>query len=77
MWKTNWKLKPPHKILDLKICDPAMGSAAFLVQTCRWLADRLVEAWSEAEQNGTFFNADGTVIVKEAEGEVGLAAINI
>ena len=43
-----------------------------MVQTCRWLADRLVEAWSEAEQNGTFFNADGTVIVKEAEGEVGL-----
>ena len=37
-----------------------------------WLADRLVEAWSEAEQNGTFFNADGTVIVKEEEGEVGL-----
>ena len=43
-----------------------------MVQTCRWLADRLVEAWSEAEQDGTFFNADGTAIVKEVGGEVGL-----
>ena len=32
-------------LLDLKICDPAMGSGAFLVETCRFLADRLVEAW--------------------------------
>ena len=32
-------------LLDLKICDPAMGSAAFLVEACRYLADRLVEAW--------------------------------
>ena len=33
------------QILDLKICDPAMGSGAFLVETCRQLADALVEAW--------------------------------
>jgi hypothetical protein len=26
-----------------------MGSGAFLVQACRWLADRLVEAWSAKE----------------------------
>jgi hypothetical protein len=26
-----------------------MGSGAFLVQACRWLADRLVEAWSQVE----------------------------
>lgn len=35
----------PEAILDLKVCDPAMGSGAFLVQACRHLADRLVEAW--------------------------------
>jgi hypothetical protein len=35
----------PEQILDLKICDPAMGSGAFLVEACRQLADRLVEAW--------------------------------
>ena len=33
-------------LLDLKICDPAMGSGAFLVETCRFLADKLVEAWN-------------------------------
>jgi hypothetical protein len=36
----------PEKILDLKVCDPAMGSGAFLVEACRALAGRLVEAWS-------------------------------
>ena len=37
----------PHheRILDLKICDPAMGSGAFLVEACRQLADALSEAW--------------------------------
>ena len=35
----------PERILDLKICDPAMGSGAFLVEACRQLADALVESW--------------------------------
>ncbi len=35
----------PEQVLDLKICDPAMGSGAFLVETCRQLADALIEAW--------------------------------
>jgi hypothetical protein len=35
----------PAQILDLKICDPAMGSGAFLVEACRQLGDALVEAW--------------------------------
>ncbi|MCH7699492.1 MAG: N-6 DNA methylase, partial [Chloroflexi bacterium] len=35
----------PEQILDLKVCDPAMGSGAFLVETCRQLAERLVTAW--------------------------------
>lgn len=35
----------PEQILDLKVCDPAMGSGAFLVEACRQLADELVEAW--------------------------------
>ncbi len=29
----------PDQILDLKMCDPAMGSAAFLVEACRQLAE--------------------------------------
>ena len=35
----------PEQILDLKVCDPAMGSGAFLVEACRQLADVLIEAW--------------------------------
>lgn len=35
----------PEQILDLKVCDPAMGSGAFLVEACRLLAERLVRAW--------------------------------
>ncbi len=35
----------PEQILDLKVCDPAMGSGAFLVEACRALALRLVQAW--------------------------------
>ncbi len=35
----------PADILSLKICDPAVGSGAFLVESCRQLADVLVRAW--------------------------------
>src|SRR5262249_38587150 len=35
----------PEAVLDLKICDPAMGSGAFLVEACRALGERLVQAW--------------------------------
>lgn len=36
----------PEQILDLKVCDPAMGSGAFLVEACRALAARLVASWA-------------------------------
>lgn len=48
--KEQWKLKSPKEILDLKVCDMAMGSGAFLVQACRYLAERLVEAWENEEK---------------------------
>ncbi len=35
----------PWQILELKVCDPAMGSGAFLVETCRQLGDELIKAW--------------------------------
>jgi hypothetical protein len=35
-----------EQILELKICDPAMGSGAFLVECCRQLADEVVAAWA-------------------------------
>jgi len=59
--RAEWVLKSPAELLDLKICDPAMGSGAFLVQACRWLADRLVEAWARAEAQGHTVGIDGRV----------------
>lgn len=35
----------PAQILNLKVCDPAMGSGAFLVEACRQLGDQLSKAW--------------------------------
>lgn len=60
--REQWALKSPAELLDLKICDPAMGSGAFLVQACRWLADRLVEAWSHVEALGKTVSVDGEVL---------------
>lgn len=48
--KEQWRLNTPKEILDLKVCDMAMGSGAFLVQACRYLAERLVEAWENEEK---------------------------
>ncbi|MGD7037265.1 Eco57I restriction-modification methylase domain-containing protein [Methylotuvimicrobium buryatense] len=59
--REEWQLKSAAELLDLKICDPAMGSGAFLVQVCRWLAERLVEAWSQAESSGKYVTVDGEV----------------
>ena len=36
----------PDAILDIKVCDPAMGSGAFLVEACRQLGERLTRAWA-------------------------------
>ncbi len=60
--RDQWVLKSPAELLDLKICDPAMGSGAFLVQACRWLSDRLVEAWSQVEATGKTVSVDGEVL---------------
>jgi hypothetical protein len=35
-----------ERILNLKVCDPAMGSGAFLVEACRFLADHVLAAWT-------------------------------
>lgn len=64
--RAEWALKSPAELLDLKICDPAMGSGAFLVQACRWLADRLVEAWAQAEAQGNKVSVDGRVVDADA-----------
>ncbi|WP_437966866.1 N-6 DNA methylase [Sorangium sp. So ce260] len=38
----------PDDILSLAVCDPAMGSGAFLVEACRQLGAHLAAAWERA-----------------------------
>jgi hypothetical protein len=47
--REQWHLRSPQHILSLKVCDLAMGSGAFLVQACRYLAGKLTEAWHALE----------------------------
>ena len=67
--EAEWKLKSPKEILALKICDLAMGSGAFLVQVCRYLAERLCEAWELAEKD----HAGSILITPDGEFSVGSA----
>lgn len=48
--KEQWKLRSAKELLDLKICDMACGSGAFLVQACRYMAARLLEAWDAVQR---------------------------
>ena len=55
------------QILDLKVCDPAMGSGAFLVESCRYLAELLEQAWTweglpQALQPGGLAHGEDTLI---------------
>lgn len=43
--RSAWRIRPSTELLELRVADIAMGSGAFLVAACRYLADRLVEAW--------------------------------
>jgi hypothetical protein len=47
-WDAIDKLDPASQILELKICDPAMGSGHFLVALVDYLADRVLEAITTA-----------------------------
>lgn len=55
----DWKLKSSGDILSLKICDMACGSGAFLVEACRYLSQKLVEAWAVEEESGLQLGIDG------------------
>jgi hypothetical protein len=60
--RSEWKLRSAKELLNLKVCDMACGSGAFLVQACRYLGERLEEAWAECERltAGTQGNLFGT-----------------
>lgn len=40
-----WRARTADELLRLKVLDPAMGSGAFLVAACRYLAEVVVRAW--------------------------------
>lgn len=68
--KNEWKLKKPDEILSLKIADIAMGSAAFLVAACRYLADKLVEAWvREGDERVRDYKGKSTTTAADAEAD--------
>lgn len=60
--REEWTLKSSREIIDLKVCDPAMGSGAFLVQACRYLGEKLVEAWLHEETAGKAITVDGEAL---------------
>jgi hypothetical protein len=45
--RTAWRLRPSPDIVALRVADIAMGSGAFLVAACRYLAEKLLEAWAQ------------------------------
>ncbi|MDR3488426.1 MAG: N-6 DNA methylase [Bradyrhizobium sp.] len=48
----------PEQVLELKVCDPAMGSGAFLVEACRALGERVVAAWARWPEKRPTIPAD-------------------
>lgn len=48
------RLDPATRLLELKICDPAMGSGHFLVSVVDKMADHIIEAMAEAEAQVTW-----------------------
>lgn len=64
--REEWTLRKSRELFELKVCDPAMGSGAFLVQACRYLGEKLVEAWLREEAAGKTITVDG-----EAKDELG------
>lgn len=67
--REEWQLKSSAELLELKICDPAMGSGAFLVQVCRWLSERLVEVWGKETGQGKFITVDGVALESAGSAE--------
>ncbi|MCW2944422.1 MAG: hypothetical protein JWR24_1139 [Actinoallomurus sp.] len=78
--RDEWKSRSSAEILSLKVADIAMGSAAFLVAACRYLAGHLVEAWSRegdvqaraylAAPSEALTDADADPLVTEARRQI-------
>jgi hypothetical protein len=68
--QAEWQLRTPADLLALKICDMAMGSAAFLVQVCRYMGERLVEGWEAQEKAGKVVTIEGVVLEQGGSSEL-------
>lgn len=64
-----WEPVSSERILSLKIADIAMGSAAFLVAACRYLAERLVEAWEREDRMDVLALRARTPLLPDAESD--------
>jgi hypothetical protein len=64
---TLGKVDPASKILELKICDPAMGSGHFLVSLVDFLTDRIIAAIAEARALVPFVDYDSPLILRIAD----------
>jgi hypothetical protein len=77
---SKWRRRPSSELLGLKVADIAMGSGAFLVSACRYLAGELIEAWAtegnpralerRREVDGVPVDAESDPLVIEARREV-------
>jgi hypothetical protein len=52
------------RILNLKVCDPAMGSGAFLVEACRFLSDHVLAAWTREGKVAEVAAAHGDALLQ-------------
>src|SRR6202035_3869382 len=57
---------PAERLLELKICDPAMGSGHFLVSLVDYLADQVITAMAEAQALVTFIDYVSPLIARIA-----------
>lgn len=55
--RTNAGAPRPQQILNIKVCDPAVGSGAFLVESCRYLADELIKSWRKSGAGQKFISS--------------------
>jgi hypothetical protein len=58
-----------EQVLGLRICDPAMGSGAFLAEACRQLADALVRAWAREGGGPTSAGRDPNLLARRMVAE--------
>lgn len=70
----RWVIRRPEEILNLKICDPAVGSGAILTAGGRFLADSLVKAVGQHGPGQGPFAARMTELANAAQDEQVLLA---